>query len=111
MSNPESLRQMLSPENMQAVLQMQQAMQRLQGTGLVPSTNTPGAAGGGFGGAFELNMCKPISFRQCFGTAVDKYDRRKELDSWMASLCLHLQVFRMSDCCSILVAQCCYHSL
>ena len=46
MNNPDSLRQMLSPENMQAMMQMQQAMQQLQGTGLVP----PAAGAGGQGG-------------------------------------------------------------
>ena len=52
MNNPESLRQMLSPENMQAMVQMQQAMQQLQGTGLVP----PGA-GGGAGGGVGGELC------------------------------------------------------
>ena len=46
MNNPESMRQMLSPENMQAMVQMQQAMQQLQGTGLVPPA-AGGRAGGG----------------------------------------------------------------
>ena len=35
MSNPEQLRQMLNPQNMQAMMQMQQAMQQLQGSGLM----------------------------------------------------------------------------
>ena len=52
MNDPEQMRQMLDPQNMQAKMQMQQAMQQLQGTGLIP----PGAAGGagglqGLGGA------------------------------------------------------------
>ena len=53
MNNPESLRQMLSPENMQAMMQMQQAMQQLQGTGLVPPAAAAGAnplGGAGLGG-------------------------------------------------------------
>ncbi len=48
MSNPEQMRQMLNPQNMQAMIQMQQAVQQLQGSGLVP----PGAGGlPGLGGA------------------------------------------------------------
>ena len=47
MNNPEQMRQMLNPQNMQAMVQMQQAMQQLQGTGLVP----PGGGGlAGLGG-------------------------------------------------------------
>ena len=60
MNNPESLRQMLSPENMQAMLQMQQAMQQLQGTGLVPPAPGPGAAGLGTEGAFAFTACKSV---------------------------------------------------
>ena len=60
MNNPESLRQMLSPENMQAMLQMQQAMQQLQGTGLVPPAPAPGAAGLGTEGAFAFTACKSV---------------------------------------------------
>ena len=48
MNNPEQMRQMLNPQNMQAMIQMQQAVQQLQGSGLVP----PGAGGlSGLGGA------------------------------------------------------------
>lgn len=48
MNNPEQMRQMLNPQNMQAMVQMQQAMQQLQGSGLVP----PGGGGlAGLGGA------------------------------------------------------------
>ena len=46
MNNPDAMRQMLSPENMQAMMQMQQAMQRLQGTGLIP----PAAGNGSMAG-------------------------------------------------------------
>ena len=46
MNNPDAMRQMLNPENMQAMMQMQQAMQRLQGTGLVP----PAAGNGSMAG-------------------------------------------------------------
>ena len=48
MSTPEQMRQMLNPQNMQAMIQMQQAVQQLQGSGLGP----PGAGGlPGLGGA------------------------------------------------------------
>ena len=51
MNNPDAMRQMLSPENMQAMVQMQQAMQQLQGTGLIPpATGAGGPAGGGLRG-------------------------------------------------------------
>jgi hypothetical protein len=36
MQNPELLRQMANPQTLQAMLQMQQAVQQLQGTGLFP---------------------------------------------------------------------------
>jgi ubiquilin len=46
MRNPEVLRRTLDPGNMQAMLQMQQAMQQLQSSGFAPPL------GGGFGGGF-----------------------------------------------------------
>lgn len=53
MNNPEQMRQMLNPQNMQAMVQMQQAMQQLQGTGLVP----PGGGGlAGLGGAGQTPL-------------------------------------------------------
>lgn len=65
MNNPESLRQMLSPENMQAMVQMQQAMQQLQGTGLVPPAAGAGGGGGGLGGvhllAYHMTPLSPAS--------------------------------------------------
>ena len=48
MNNPEALRAAMNPDNLQAVMQMQQAMQRLQGTGLVPQGGgMPGMGGAG----------------------------------------------------------------
>lgn len=50
MSDPEMLRRTLDPANIQAIVQMQQAMQQLQRSGLMP----PGSAEGaplGFGAA------------------------------------------------------------
>jgi hypothetical protein len=37
LDNPEMLQRMMDPANMQAIMQMQQAMQQLQGSGLMPS--------------------------------------------------------------------------
>ena len=71
MNNPEAMRQMLSPENMQAMVQMQQAMQQLQGTGLVPP-GAGGRAGGGLGGElcwlteFDSDAAQRPLFRSIF---------------------------------------------
>lgn len=51
MSNPEALRAAMNPENLQAVMQMQQAMQQLQSSGLVPPGGGQGAGMPGLGGA------------------------------------------------------------
>ena len=52
MRNPEVLRRTLDPGNMQAMLQMQQAMQQLQSSGFAPPLGGGfgAGAGGGFGG-------------------------------------------------------------
>ncbi len=52
MRNPEVLRRTLDPGNMQAMLQMQQAMQQLQSSGFAPPLGGGfgGGASGGFGG-------------------------------------------------------------
>jgi ubiquilin len=47
LSDPETLRRMSDPANIQAMMQMQQAMQTLQGSGMLP----PGGLGGMPGGA------------------------------------------------------------
>ena len=52
MRNPEVLRRTLDPGNMQAMLQMQQAMQQLQSSGFAPPLGGGfGAGAGGAGGA------------------------------------------------------------
>ena len=53
LNNPEMLRQMMNPANMQAMLQMQQAMGQLQASGIMPQTP---AGMGGFGGMPGLGM-------------------------------------------------------
>jgi ubiquilin len=51
LSNPEQMRQMMNPANLQAMMQMQQSMQTLQGSGLMPQGGgMPPAGGGGMGG-------------------------------------------------------------
>jgi ubiquilin len=41
LQNPELMRQMADPANMQAMMQMRQAMGQLQGTGLMPPSCAP----------------------------------------------------------------------
>jgi len=48
MSNPEYVRQMLNPTNLQAMMNIQRSMQQLQQTGFIPPGGVPAA--GGFGG-------------------------------------------------------------
>lgn len=52
LANPEFLRQMSNPANIQASMQMQQAMQQLQSSGLMPPM--PGMAAGAPGGMFGM---------------------------------------------------------
>ena len=58
MNNPEAMRAAMNPENLQAVMQMQQAMQRLQGTGLMPQG---AGAMPGMGGAGIVPILAPSS--------------------------------------------------
>ena len=39
LSNPAALEQALNPQNIQAMMQMQQAMQQLQGSGMFPGVH------------------------------------------------------------------------
>ncbi len=56
MSDPETLRRSLDPANIQAMLQMQQAMQQLQASGLMP----PGAGGPlGLGAGLGAGLDQP----------------------------------------------------
>ena len=41
LSNPAALEQALNPQNIQAMMQMQQAMQQLQGSGMFPGGHLP----------------------------------------------------------------------
>jgi ubiquilin len=58
LNNPDLIRQMMDPANVQAMMQMQQAMQQLQSSGLLGSMGGGGGGGGaaaalgGLGGAF-----------------------------------------------------------
>ena len=61
MNNPEALRAAMNPENLQAVMQMQQAMQRLQGSGLMPQ-GAGGPAAPGLGGAGTPPCLLPSRF-------------------------------------------------
>jgi ubiquilin len=47
LSNPDMMRQMLNPDNHNAMMQMQQAMGQLQGSGLMGAASGGGGGGGG----------------------------------------------------------------
>ena len=49
-SNPDTLRQILNPQNLQAMMQMQQAMSQLQQSGVMPGGGVGSGMGGGLGG-------------------------------------------------------------
>lgn len=60
MSDPDMLRRSLDPANIQAMMQMQQAMQQLQGSGLMPPG--PGGAlglGAGLGSGLGAGLEQP----------------------------------------------------
>ena len=56
-SNPDTLRQILNPQNLQAMVQMQQAMSQLQQSGVMPGGGMGSGMGGGFGGELQARGC------------------------------------------------------
>ncbi len=71
LTNPEFLRRMSDPATMQAMQQMQQSMQTLQGAGLFPMLGAPGGFGGaGFGSPYGGGAGaggNALNFDQLFG--------------------------------------------
>ncbi len=54
-SNPDTLRQILNPQNLQAMMQMQQAMSQLQQSGVMPGGGMGSGMGGGLGGKLQAH--------------------------------------------------------
>eukprot|EP01119_Soliformovum_irregulare_P003867 TRINITY_DN14915_c0_g1_i1.p1 TRINITY_DN14915_c0_g1~~TRINITY_DN14915_c0_g1_i1.p1 ORF type:complete len:495 (-),score=109.43 TRINITY_DN14915_c0_g1_i1:61-1545(-) len=68
-SNPEVIRQMANPANMNAIMQMQQAMQQLQSSGLIPpSMGMPTGNSGGFGQPSPFDMNQMMQMMGGMGT-------------------------------------------
>ncbi|CAL5227682.1 g10690 [Coccomyxa viridis] len=65
--NPETIRRAMDPANMQAMLQMQQAMQQLQSSGMMPAGAMPGFGGPMGGGAENPQDINGIMERLGFG--------------------------------------------
>jgi hypothetical protein len=61
--NPETLRRAMEPQNVQAMLQMQQAMQQLQSSGVMPAGSMPGL-GTGLGGPLGGGAGQPSGISQ-----------------------------------------------
>eukprot|EP01041_Mallomonas_annulata_P010161 gene10161-21179_t len=59
LSNPDLLRQMMNPTNLQAMMQMQQSMQQLQASGLIPAHPGMGGMGMGMGGLGNMGGVPP----------------------------------------------------
>ena len=55
-SNPDTLRQILNPQNLQAMMQMQQAMSQLQQSGVMPGGGMGSGMGGGMGSGMGGGM-------------------------------------------------------